>query len=81
MVSFAVAAINLNLNLPLRGASKFLQTFRPHLGGDGGPSVVGAKAEDRTMAARQAQARRGSAVLPLADYLLFSESVAKPNVM
>lgn len=40
--------------------------------GDGGPPIVGSRADDKVRAEAQQQASKGSAVLPLADYLLFT---------
>ena len=40
--------------------------------GDGGAPIIGSKPEDRERAAAVSQARFGSAVLPVADYLMFT---------
>ena len=40
--------------------------------GDGGAPIIGARPEDRKQATKVAQVRDGGAVLPLADFLVFS---------
>lgn len=50
-----------------------LQLRYAAVAGDGGAPIIGATPEDRERAAAVSQARPGSSVLPIADYLVFSK--------
>ena len=51
-----------------------LQLRYAPISGDAGPPISGSSPEDRERAAAVSQARTGSSVLPLAEYLMFTSA-------